>query len=500
MPITARRGRKRRWPLVCAVVVGLAGLGWGWFRIKPSPIRDAAKAYCRGDWLTASNLAQKRLQDADGDPEALLIWARASARSGRFGAARAAYARLGADVLEVEDHYLLALCSKSAGRIPAAIESWNRALAADPDHAETLNEMAMIAMHQAHPIEAEQTAQRLARQPGWDVRGNLLLGMIRAADHDPAGAALALEQALEQDPSARIAPAEPFGTHKLLARTLMQAGRPAEALRTLKNVEKAGADGELSWLLSRACLQEGNSSAAAVHLAQSGTYRADHPLEAEPSPYVGEDRCADCHREVSRLMLASRHARTFTRGEDLAALPLPREPMTDSDNPSVSHSLRRVDGQIQLETHAEGQALRAVVDYALGSSDRYLSLVGHDDQARVRVLRLSRRPGASETGWVRTKDQPTHPENFDEYLGKASDRVDGASECLKCHTTVGRRVRNRAGREPADPRDRLRGVPRSRWQSSRVDLGSFLGHGDRQPRAPRRPASTIYAVAATVST
>ena len=86
----------------------------------------------------------------------------------------------------------------------------------------------------------------------------------------------------------RIAASERFGTHKLLARTLMQAGRPADARRTLLTVLEAGADPEASWLLSRACLQEGDMSAAAVHLAQSGTYRALHPLEAEPSPYVGK--------------------------------------------------------------------------------------------------------------------------------------------------------------------------------------------------------------------
>jgi len=430
--------------------LALGGLGWGWFRIKPSSIGDAVAAYGRGDWLAASTLAQKRLENAKDDPEALRILARASARSSRYPAARAAYARLGADVLEAEDHYLVGLCWMSAGRIQAAIGSWKSALAANPDHAETLNEMARIAMHQAHPIEAAQTAQRLALQSGWEVRGNLLLGMIRAADLDPAGASLALQQALARDPSARIAPSEQFGTQKLLARTLMQAGRPAEARRTLRTVLEASADREASWLLSRAFLLEGDRSAAATHLAQSGTYRADHPLEAEPSPYVGEARCAGCHPEVFRTVLASRHARTFTHGDDLAALPLPNEPITDRDDPTVSHSFRRVDRQVQLETRVQDKALRAVVDFALGSSDRYISLVGHDEQARVRVLRLSYHQGADGKGWDRTKDQPPHPEDVEQFLGKTLDQVDGANECLKCHTTVGRSVRNRTGPESAD--------------------------------------------------
>jgi len=450
MATTARRRGKRRWPLACAVVLGLAGLGWVWFRIAPSGSADAVAAYRRGDWLAASTLAQTRLRVARDDPEALRTLARASARSGRYPTAQAAYARLGADVLEPEDHYLLGVCLRSAGRIQAAIASWRSALAANPDHAETLNEMARIAMHQTHPIEGAQTAQRLARLPGWEVRGNLLLGMIRAADQDHAGAAQVLDQALKRDPSARIAPSERFGTPKLLARTLMQAGRPTEARRTLRAVLEAGADREASWLLSRAFLQEGDMPAAAIHLSQAGTYRADHPLEAEPSPYVGEARCAECHREVFRAMLASRHARTFTRGDDLAALHLPEGPMTDPDDPRVSHVFRRVDGQIQFETRVQDKVVRAVVDYVLGASDRYLSMVGHDEQSRVRVLRLSYYRGADGTGWDRTKDQPPQPESVDQFLGKTLDQPDGANECLKCHTTVGRSVRDRTRVKSAD--------------------------------------------------
>ncbi len=190
MTATTRRRGTWRWPLSCAVILGLGGIGWVWLKTKPSFQGAAALAYARGDWLTASSLAQKRLEAVAGDPEALTILARASARSSQYSTALAAYARLSAERLEAEDHYVLGLCWRSTGRIQAAAESWKSALAANPDHPETLNEMAMLAMHQAHPIEAAQTAQRLARQPRWEVRGNLLLGMIRAADHDPAGAAL----------------------------------------------------------------------------------------------------------------------------------------------------------------------------------------------------------------------------------------------------------------------------------------------------------------------
>ena len=109
MATTARRSGKGRWPLRCAVILALGGLGWGWFRLKPSAVGEAVAAYGRGDWVAAAALAQKRLQNANDDPEALRILARALAFE-PLSHARAAYARLGAAHLEAEDHYLVGLC------------------------------------------------------------------------------------------------------------------------------------------------------------------------------------------------------------------------------------------------------------------------------------------------------------------------------------------------------------------------------------------------------
>ena len=59
--------------------------------------------------------------------------------------------------------------------------------------------------------------------------------------------------------------------------------------------------------------------------------------------------------ESRSAVLASRHARTFRRGRDLADLPLPDRPLTDPDNPQVSHSMRRVDGRVEVETQRRRQ-------------------------------------------------------------------------------------------------------------------------------------------------
>ena len=40
-------------------------------------------------------------------------------------------------------------------------------------------------------------------------------------------------------------------------------------------------------------------------LAGAGTYRAEHPLDLEPSAYVGEAMCRSCHSDKVRTVEAS---------------------------------------------------------------------------------------------------------------------------------------------------------------------------------------------------
>jgi len=326
----------------------------------------------------------------------------------------------------------------------------NRALGADPNHADSLYLLALVSFQKAQAFQAAQAAERLARRPGWEARGDLLLGMIRASENDPAGAVEKLQRALERDPTLRISPTDRFSTQKLLARCLLQTRRPRKARDTLQFILDGGADHEAWWLLSRASLQEGNKPAPAAALAQSGSYRAEHALEAEPSAFVGEARCALCHHDVQEAVLASRHATTFLHGQELAGLNLPDHSLTEPENPHVNHSLKRIDGQIQVETHVQNKVLRAVVDFALGSSDRYTSLVGRDEQGRVRTLRLSYHRSAEGSGWDRTKNQVAHPERLDDFLGEPFASVQEAHECLICHTTNARAAREHIGPESDD--------------------------------------------------
>lgn len=438
----------RRW-LVAALVCG-AGLYLAWSRWVPNSVARGMAAYRRQQWNEAFRLASERLRTAPDDAKALRLQARASARLVRFAEAQALYSRLADSDLEAEDYFLLALGLGVSGRVLPAQGALERALAADPNHDEALYLFAVVAYDRAQKLDAARAAQRLARRPGWEAKGDLLLGMIRESDNDPGGAVEALRSALRRDPQIRSLPSDPFSTQKLLARNLLRAGRPGEAREVLDSIQARRPEPEVAWLLSRAYLQEGDGAKAAAALARSSTYRSEHLLEPEAAPYVGSPCCASCHREIQTAVLASRHASTFARDRDLASLNLPKQPLSDPDDPQVSHTLEWHDGRLQVETRAADKLLRAVVDYALGSSDRYTSLVGRDDQGRLRTIRLSYHHGARESGWDRTKNQKPRPERIDDFLGEPFASAQEAYECLICHTTSPRAVLKRVGPESQD--------------------------------------------------
>jgi tetratricopeptide (TPR) repeat protein len=453
MPVTRRSSPKKGRPLRRLMVLALCvvGLGWTWSQLPSRLVTQGVAAYKRSDWREASRLAQERLKTAPDDLRALRLLARATARMGSFDQARSLQARLDERDLEAEDYCVMGLGWNFSGQPIEAQTALRQALRVDPDHAESLFLLGLATFQRSQWIEATWAAERLSRRPGWEARGNLLLGMIRAADNDPVRAVASLQLALSQDPTIRLFPTSSFSTQRLLARSLLQAERPAEAREILIAVLDAGPDREAAWLLSRAYLQEGDKAKATAALERSGTYGAEHPLEPEPAPYVGEARCVECHREIAQAVLASRHARTFRAGRDLADLPLPESPLTDPDNPHVRHVLKRVDGQVQVETQLpDHQVLRAVVDYALGSNDRYMSLIGLDQKGQARTLRHSYYRSTEGSGWDRTKGHAAHPRDDDEFLGERFTSDDEHQACLVCHVTSARATRERAGPEASD--------------------------------------------------
>jgi hypothetical protein len=191
-------------------------------------------------------------------------------------------------------------------------------------------------------------------------------------------------------------------------------------------------DPETCWLISRCDLQETIPTEAPVSV-QARLYRESHPMEPEPAPFVGEAQCAACHREIFRDQNKSRHARTYFNKENLRAIPFPQRPITDPGNALVSHAFdKRADG-LEVQTRVDGHVYQTIVDYALGSGDRGLTLVGHDPDGRSLEYRLSFYP--DRVGWDVTTGQIVQPgQRADLYQGR-SVATDDVRRCIGCHNT-----------------------------------------------------------------
>jgi tetratricopeptide (TPR) repeat protein len=437
---------------ILLVLIAAAALGkWGWTGLHPDPVARGEAAYARGHWKPAAAAARERLKVAPHDPRALRLLGRASARLGRDGTALESYSRLGVKTMEAEDDYLLGLAFQRASNFDATLKLWDHSLARDPENPEVLDAVTLLCIRLVRPVAALGYAERLARRPGWEVRGSLIVGMLRAEMNDPAGASRALAEALRRDPSARGGLISAAKYRKMLADCLLQVHRPTEARAALSELLAAGSDAEAAWLLSRADLQSGSDSSASRDLAdRAASYRAENPLRPEPSPHVGSARCGDCHQTIGRAHHDSRHARTFLHGAELARLPLPSGPVQDRTEPGVSYTMTREGDAIAFEARAGQTVLRALAEYAFGSDDHYLSLIGHDAGGDDRILRLSYHVRGADRGWDRTTGHAAQPERGDHLLGKPLERPGGLYRCLFCHTTSARSVLGRTGPESAD--------------------------------------------------
>ncbi len=440
---------RRKWLVIAffATVFAGAALGWGWWWLRGSSrlVREGRAAFARGDWSQAEALARRRLKTDPTDTDALRLLARSTARLGRDSVANALFARLGSGALQAEDLFLLALGLSRSGQKERARQVWLRALALNPRHEETLEQLIISSTALNRLAEAAQFAEDLSHQRGWELRGELDRGALLSELNDPAAAATVLERTLKRPEADALDRSSLARYRKLLARKLLDTSRPGEAMVPLEAILAVGANAEASWLSSRAALQQGKLAEAAAALKAAGSYRRDHPLEAEPGPFVGESRCRSCHPNLARQSQSSRHTTTLIRGKALTNLPYPDHPIPDPDNPDVTHAFLRENQHIRFETREKDRVQNAIVAYAFGSLDRYVSLVGPDESGHSYILRLSHFCTQEESGWVRTTGHTADASGGHDLLGKALDTVDGVQKCLFCHSTNPKAVLDRSG-------------------------------------------------------
>jgi tetratricopeptide (TPR) repeat protein len=469
-----RRRRFVRWltaALVFLAVAGVAAVKWSGSefrrlveRLRPTSSRlaDAVSAYDKGDWQQAADLSRSLLKIARDDPEVLRTYARASARLERDETAYAIYRnRLGMDRMLPEDLFLLGVMLVRAGKLDQALAVWAKGARGAPEHPDLLSHLARLLITVTSLDEADKVVRRLARLPGWEARGLLLLGEVQGLIDNPKGAVDALREGLMLDPDAKgdLFPAAHY--NNLLARSLLQLGRSSDAIAPLEaalvttNPPGVGVEQEANWLLSRAYLQQKRVADASAALRRAGSYRQDNPLYPEPGPYVGAAHCAACHPKESRAHRQSRHARTFHRGAELLALPLPDRPLVGPAGPTDTLTLERVQDQIRATASAGDSVFTTIVEYAFGVPDRYVTMVGRDESRTYRSLPISSYHTARGVAWDRTSDEVFNPGPVDDPRGAPISVQDGVVRCLYCHVTRSRDFRDPppetgVGREAAD--------------------------------------------------
>lgn len=436
--------------LVVAVLLGVLSLPWAWSRLFPSLLEQSRAAYARGDWPQAAALAGQVLRQNPRDRMALRVLARAAGRMGQDAESEALYQRLAAEPMAAEDYLIVAACLQRRGDFQSAFGVLQKAFQVDPRHPEVVHDLSRFLASMGRLSQAEELAHRLNDLPGQEVRSAVLLGEIHDRLSDPAGAAESLERALRLDPRLTGLSTTPAAVRTLLGRDLLKLGRPAAAAAQLQPLATGEFGREVAWLLSRAYLQEGRTNEAAAALLQAGDYGSDAPLNAEPAPYTGSARCAECHAEIDRAQQSSRHARTFLSAAELTKLPLPENRVPDPASPqSIGHRLRRDGDRVGWETRVDTDVARALILFALGSGDRGVTPVGRDGKGRLREMRLSRYSDID--GWGITTGHPTppRPHTAVQLLGRVLN-ADEVRQCLGCHTTDARAARERIAPLAAD--------------------------------------------------
>src|SRR5262249_27589620 len=160
--------------------------------------------------------------------------------------------RLTPENKDPEDFALLGRTWIRLGQVDSACRDYEQALQRNPDYPEALATLAGLYIRNDRYHAATEAAQRLAQQTASEARARSLLGAARAYAHDPAGAAQALQRWRQLDPRGEAAAPDPADVvRKLLVRSLLRSGQPAEARTILHLLLAAGPDLEASWLLSR---------------------------------------------------------------------------------------------------------------------------------------------------------------------------------------------------------------------------------------------------------
>jgi len=426
--------------IAVAVVIGLATAA-RFFQNPATLTRIRAGTARGGGW-------------AAGDPRAKALYS-----SGRFDEAFSVYRSVEAERLQADDFLTLGLALLDRDRIVlgwAALEAAHRI---DPGNAacsqaiDKLQARLGLAQGRERLVlhEAASRVELLSAVQGGPPLGMLVLGLAGSAG-DLAQEEEFLDRLVIRGRSVLGAVGSLDDAVKIVARLLLEVGQPVKARDLLEPLvspagsgltrlehssdrqPRATSDREAAWLLSRAALQLDQDEAADVMLALAGDFGHGPLTSPEPAPFTGSKRCGECHRFLYRQQQrVSRHAQTLRLGADLRDVPLPSGAVADPHFPGLSHSFERIGADhIEIKSRIADRAIRAVIQYALGSGRHGITMVAKDEQGIERELRVSY--FAEGQTWGETKGITTVPREPGDQIGLAL-APKALRQCLHCHST-----------------------------------------------------------------
>jgi Cytochrome c554 and c-prime len=392
------------------------------------------------------------------DPRALGRQARQAVADGHFAEAFDLYRRLNAPLWTADDCFTIGSALLRRDRIVPGWAALEAARRLDPKHGETLRAIDSLqgkvasanGSERVRLHEAARGVEFLRNIPKGPPLGLLALGLARFApdtDHEEeflARIGVRDRTVLRGVNSIVIAT-------NLVAQLLLEAGRASEAYELLDSCISKGttdsnvvddlptSEREAAWLLSRAALQLDRNKVADAMLVLAADFGKRTTLSPEPAPFVGSKQCAECHGKIYHQQQdESRHALTLRLGTGLKDVPLPTHPVPDPVSPGITHAfVRKGEDRIEMESRAASQAVRAIVEYAVGSGRHGITMIAKDMQGTERELRVSY--FAEKSSWGETKGIDFPPRDAAEHIGVPLT-TGTLHRCLSCHTTWARAV------------------------------------------------------------
>jgi hypothetical protein len=417
-------------------------------------------------WLHSRERSDGRLSLAGisslDEIESLRSRARQAIGAGRFDEAFEILRRIDESRWAAEDCLALGSALLKRERIVLGWAALEAAKRIDPKHKEAVQALTEIRLKPALATGQERKRLReafhqvefLRLVPGGAPLGLLVGGLARfAIDSDQEEEFL--DRLAVRDRAALRSVDSTSGATKLIARLLMESGRAREAHGLLHSLnsdpinladraaDRPMPDREAAWLLSRAALQLDRHDTADLMLALAGEFGKIASPSSEPAPFVGSQRCGECHRRIYReQQRQSRHALTLRLGSGLKDVPLPIHPVPDPMKKSLTHAFSRQAGdRIELESRDRNQVNHAIIAYAVGSGRHGITMLAQDKQGIARELRVSY--FAENQSWGETKGIEFALRDAGDHIGVAL-APKSLHKCLHCHTTWFRAVEKRS--------------------------------------------------------